>query len=227
MKYILIFLVLVSSFFLLAVAEEAVNTKLDMPRGFEGIYLEMPVKELLQIRPNVSIHPMERDSSIEQVDSTKLNQSLYEFVEKDSLFGLNMFAMYVFRDGELKNMLVIWTGAINEVRKYRVNFVASCEKRWGTNYQRRVVKIQPNTRIEHLAPLLLWEKGNAIVTAVCTSEYEDKALEAGVFMINIFSQDDKEMLNKFSGETTDENTRIKLFQNIGISPQEKDTTSKE
>ena len=188
-----------------------------MPKGFEGIYLGMSIKELLEVRPNM--RPSNRYSPDQKVDIAKLNQSTDELVKNDPLYGLNMVAMYVFRDGKLKNMLITWVGDINDIRKQRGNFISSCCKRWGVHYQKRVLKLQPKRKNEHLSPLLLWQKGNMIIAAGYTSKHENKALKKGAFTINLFSKNDQEAMAIFAGEKVDKSVRSKLFHGIEIVPK--------
>jgi hypothetical protein len=225
LKYILI-LLMATGIFVSDVAAEEINKQLvEMPEGFEGIYLGISIKELLKIRPKANLDPMDRYSPSQEIDVTKPNQTLGEFTKGDPLFGLNMVSMYVFRDGKLKNMLLTWVGDISHVRKHREKFVSSCSKRWGTDYQKKIIKFEPKKKNEHLAPLLLWQVGNTIIAAVCTSEYEDKSLEEGAFMISMFSKNDRETLAAFAGEKVHKSLRDKLFLKIGIAPSSKSKES--
>ncbi len=203
--------------FLCDIAAGESREVLVMPKDFEGISIGMALPDFLKIRPQV--RPGGLGPTHEQkVDVTKPNQSLSEGIENDPLFSLSMIGMYSFRDGKLKHMIIIWVGDIEKIRKHRPDFLSSCEKRWGTDYQKKIKKIEPKTKNEHLAPLLLWQKGNTMIAVVCTSEYEDKTLKEGAFMINLFSKDDKEIMGIFAGEEVDKNVRSKLFDNIGITP---------
>jgi len=76
--------------------------------------------------------------------------------------------------------------------------------------------LEPKTKREHLAPLLVWEKKTAVIAAVCTPEYEDKTLKEGGFLICIFPKNDLESLAEFSGEKVEEQTCKKLFKSIEI-----------
>jgi|GEM_PF-1479631 len=210
-----------------AIADETMKQRVHMPEGFQGIYLEMPIPRLLRIRPQANVGPMSRRSPGEELDTTKLNQSLQEFIEKDPVFGLNLFAVYRFGDGKLRSLLLIWRGDINQIRKHRSDFVSSCTERWGKDYQKRTLKLEPETKREHLVPVFVWQKADTMITALCTSEYEDKPLEQGVFMVNVFTTAVKEIFDVFAGERVEESVRDKLFLEIGVVPQDTGATDKE
>ena len=123
--------------------EEVKKETVPMPEGFEGIYLGMSIEELFKIRPRVtidSVTAMHIGSLDQKIDTTKPNQTLEESSESDSVFGLNMLAMYPFRDGKLKSALIGWTGDINHIKKHHKAFVSSCIKRWGSDYQKKILK---------------------------------------------------------------------------------------
>ena len=196
-------------------AGESANKPIEMPEGFEGIYLGMSIKEFLEIRPNANVHPMDHIPG-QPVDLSKENQSLKELVKNDPLYSLTMAGSYVFRDGKLKSMLLIWGGDMKEIRKYRTAFVSSCSKMWGDNFQKKVMRQYPGTKNERLVPLLLWEKDNIRIAATCTSEYEDKNLTKGTFTISLFSTDDKGFVAVYAGERVSKDIQNKLFEEIII-----------
>ena len=217
-KRILIVLAVLS---LLSIGTDAgifARKSVKMPEGFEGIYLGMPIKDFLEIRPKANVDPMNRYSPDQKVDLTKPNQSLSELGKNDPLYGLSMAGMYTFRDGKLKNLLLIWVGKIDDIRRHRGNFISSCHKRWGTDYQKKILKLEPKKKNEHLAPVLVWEKENIMIAVVCTSEYDDKTLKEGGFEIILFSKDDKETMGILTGEKVEESVHNKLFRGIGITP---------
>ncbi len=210
-------LIVVTSVFLSGTSVgESINKPIEMPEGFEGICLGMSIKEFLEVRPNANMDPMDRDTPDQAVDLSKENQSLKELVENDPLYNLRMVGSYVFRDSRLKNVLLIWGGDMREIRKYRTAFVSSCSKMWGDKFQRKVLKQEAGTKREHLVPLLLWEKENIRIAAGCTSEYEDKNLTKGAFMITLFSTDDKGTMAITAGERVSKDIQNKLFEEIII-----------
>lgn len=212
LKQIFVLFVVISMFLSGADAGNFSKESVRMPEGFEGIYLGMSIKELLEVRPNM--RPSNRYSPDQKVDLAKLNQSTDELVKNDPLYGLNMVAMYVFRDGKLKNMLITWVGDITNIRKDRWKFISSCHKRWGPDYQKKILKLQPKRKNEHLAPVLLWQKGNTMIVAVCTFGHHGKKLKEGAFTINLFLKSDKELLKLFAGEKVSKSVRDKLFQEV-------------
>lgn len=196
--------------------EESKRKTVPMPEGFKGVFIGMSLPDFLKIRPQ--IHPGGLGPTHEQkIDITKPNQSLSEGVESDPIFGLSFLGMYSFENGKLKSLSLIWGGNIKNVRAYRSVFISSCKKRWGSNFQRRVIKLEPETEDEHLAPLLLWEKGNTIIATVCILE-GDKNLKEGGFEIILFSKNDKEFITALAGEKVEGSVRDKLFEGIGIFP---------
>lgn len=207
LKHFFTLLVLMSLFLILtgADAESSAEGSLRMPEGFEGIYLGMSIEELLKIRPKVNVNP-------------KDSQLLEESTEVDSLYGLVMFGTYVFEDGKLVNALLVWAGDMEKIRKYRRDFLSFSIKRWGRNFQKKIVTQRPDTKDEHLMPVLLWYKGNTAIAAACTSEYEDKELMQGVFVIQLFSKYDTGIINFYDRDEDkiDENGRNKLFDRIGL-----------
>lgn len=208
-------LIVVISMFLSGIsAGESTNKLIEMPEGFKRIYLGMSIREFLEVRPNA--RPSNRYAPDKTVDLTKENQSLNELVKNDPLYKLTMLGLYTFRGGKLKNVALIWGGDMGEIRKYRTTFVSSCTKIWGDSFQRRILKLEPGTKEEHLAPLLLWEKDNIRIAAACTSEYEDKDLKEGAFTISLFPMDDKEAVAAVAGERVSKNIQNNLFEKIGI-----------
>lgn len=204
--------------------EKAKKETIPMPEGFEGVYIGMLLPDFLKIRPQVRPGGLGPTHETE-VDVTKPNQSLGEGVENDQLFGLFMGGMYSFRDGKLRHLSLSWIGwgeKIQDVRKHRGVFISSCIQRWGSDFQKKVLKTEPlkqapSTDEELLVPVLLWKKGNTMVAVRFSSEYENKALGGG-FTLTLFSQDDKEIMTIFAGEKVDDSVRDKLFEKIGVIP---------
>jgi len=184
--------------------------------AFGGIYLGISLKDFLKIRPNANVHPMNMYSADQKVDLTKPNQSLYEFIENDPLFGLSMLGTYSFKDGKLRDIMLTWVGDMKKIKKHRKDFVSSCIKKWGSKFQRRIVKLEPKAKNEHLAPVLFWQKGNTIIVAGWTSKYYDKKLKEGVFMIDLFPRNDEKLIALYAGEKVSKEIREELFKAIVI-----------
>lgn len=200
---------------------------LPMPTDFDGVYPGMSVGELLEIRPSATVPVMDQHSRAQLVDTTDPNQSLQEYVPVDSAFGLSMIAAYTFLEGGLKHMLLIWTGPMTQIREHRRGFISQSLNIWGQEYESRVTELEPGTPHQHLAPLLVWSRENAVVAVVCTSENPDKQLEAGTFMINVFAQDYDPAANALIGKDVDADIRDGLFQGIGISPEDESVKSED
>ena len=93
-----------------ASAEEGIDHQIGMPAGFGDVHLGMTVGELLASHPQATVHPMDRHVSKPGADPETRRETLFEFAEKDSLLGLKMLATYVFGNGTLESMSIIWMG---------------------------------------------------------------------------------------------------------------------
>lgn len=210
-NYILSVMLGLYIFFGVVFAESSIET-IKMPEGFEGVYIGMSLEEFLKIRPNAEEHPMNRHRYNQKVDLSKLNQSLGETITKDILFSVGF---YTIRNGKLKNIQLIGAWDMEYTRKHRLNFILSSIKRWGWNFQKRIVKQNPKSKEEYLAPLLLWQMADMMIVAGCTTpEYENKFLKKGAFMITMLVKD--EISNFLVGENVNELLLNKLFRDIGV-----------
>jgi len=195
-------------------AQEGHQEVVAMPDGFTGIHLGMSVQELVRLRPGA--FPSHRKSQTERVDITRPNQTLKELSQKDPQYRLVMLVSYSVREGTLKSVVFMWAGEMPAIVKQRPAFLSGCLNRWGSGFVKRVIKQYPNTDQEHFAPLLLWEKGKSMVSAVCTPHFEHKPLERGSFTVCLFYKDDAEVARFSAGEEADQAILDKLFSSIGI-----------
>jgi len=184
-----------------------------MPEGFESIQIGMPLEQLLETRPNVKPFGIQPDDPAQKVDLAKEDQIVLEALKDHPLFSN---VMYVFQDGRLHSILFLAEKDIRKIREERASLISSSINRWGSAFEKRVVKIKSGN-IEYLAPLLLWDKGEIKIAVTSTPELMHSPPSQGIFQVNIFSQENLDISQYFREEKVSNEIRDELFKTIGIS----------
>ena len=202
-----------------AMAEET-NSILPMPDRFTGVQLGMKMEEFVKVRTNAC----SAWQSPGTVNLTRTNQNLREFYNGiDPIWGqlgptnafAGVFGLYEFKDDKLNAILFGWVGESGKIRKCRNEFVQTCVKLWGNNYERRATtRNQDSTN--SVVPLIAWKKGD-VTAIVLLEDYADSKLATSGFGLNIFHTSDEEKAAVFERETFEPETIERLFKKAGVA----------
>lgn len=196
----------------------ATNGPVEMPDSIKGVQIGIPLSDFLKMRPNANPFELNVDNPPQRVDATSGNQIL---IEKFGVADLYSNAMYQFKDDKLIHATLVLDKNIEDFRKVRASLISSFIQKWGTQFQKRVVRI-PSRKNENFTPMLSWDKGNIKIIVLCSPDDEnDVKAKHGVLQVNIFGRDATAQNLIPKEEKVDDKTSKKLFESIGALSHDK------
>lgn len=130
-----------------------------------GAKLGVSFAEFVEMHPEVVYSDAEKRSQ----PVTKENpDSLLITYEKDPFLGLSSFANFGFRNGNLYEFVAVWTDNPEIVRPQLRLFFNEIISQHGTTYERKSMRVYPNSEDETVVAVFYWETTQAAIMAFYT-----------------------------------------------------------
>jgi hypothetical protein len=120
------------------------------------------------------------------VDPKARNAVLEEQYDRGPVWGLWVHANYVFYEGKLWELMVLWRDEINKTNASKAEFIEACIRKHGIDFRREAMKMNPYTNKECWAPVLVWKTKESIFLAICFSAQDDKKGLCGLFCYDMY-----------------------------------------
>lgn len=190
-------LILITTLFSYLIPSETYATDtLSTPKGLEGVYLGMSLKELQKIKPNI------------KRDDWPYSQLYFEKGLKNDFFSS---VVYEFTDDRLSKIDLSRSGTPDFIKSKMLGIIKGCIKKWGNDYIKKIGVIENHsiTKETHYHPIFYWEKPQAkiVMDYIITI---DKKFAPNGYSVTIFDPNiPLDRIRKFK-----ESINVKEFENV-------------